>query len=166
MDIDVFPPDKLTWQGRPFRCVLGKGGVRAEKREGDGATPIGRWRLRALLYRPDRLAPPKTGLIARALAPDDGWCDDPADPNYNRQVKTPFAASHERLWRDDHVYDVIVVLGHNDAPPVAGMGSAIFMHVARPDGAPTEGCVTLALEDLLTILETCDAETWLTVHPG
>jgi L,D-peptidoglycan transpeptidase YkuD (ErfK/YbiS/YcfS/YnhG family) len=86
------------------------------------------------------------------LSPDDGWCDDPSSPQYNQHVMLPFAPGHETLWRDDHVYDVIVVLGHNDDPPVSGMGSAIFMHLARPDYTGTEGCVAVALPDMLNFL--------------
>lgn len=145
----------LRHGGRTYRCALGKGGCKpeADKREGDGATPVGRYPLRQVLYRPDRLvAPPQTRLPSRALGPEDGWCDDPADPAYNRPVLLPYAASHEKLWRDDHIYDVIVTLGHNDDPPIPGMGSAIFLHVARPGYAGTEGCVALALSDLLELL--------------
>ena len=125
-----------TGTGRA-RCALGPAGVvdAADKREGDGATPAGLWPLRRLLYRSDRLARPETALEARALRPDDGWCDAPSDRNYNRPVTWPYAASAEQLWRDDGVYDVIVVLGHNDAPVIAGAGSAIFLHIARADYA-------------------------------
>jgi len=165
MDIEVFPPSTLRWQGRAFACVLGKGGVRAEKREGDGATPVGRFLLRRVFYRPDRLEAPASKLGVVALLPTDGWCDDPADAAYNRPVSLPYPAGHEELWRDDAVYDVIVQLGHNDDPVVKGAGSAVFMHVARPDGAPTEGCVALALEDLLTVLEDCGPETAIVIHP-
>lgn len=123
-----------------------------DKTEGDGGTPVGRFPLRRVLYRPDRLDAPATGLPVEAIKPDQGWCDDPAHPDYNRPVRLPFADSHEKLWREDMVYDVIVILGHNDDPPVPGKGSAIFMHVARPAYEPTEGCVALALEDLLAVL--------------
>lgn len=135
-----------------WRCAIGRGGVRRHKREGDGATPVGAWSLRRLLYRPDRLSPPETALPSAPLAPDDGWCDDPADPQYNRPVRFPFAASHERLWRDDEIYDLLVVLAHNDDPLRPDAGSAIFLHVARPDYGPTEGCVALARDDLLRYL--------------
>ncbi len=145
-----------TWRAafgaRRWRCAIGPAGVSADKREGDGATPVGGFALRRVLYRPDRLARPETGLPVTALRPEDGWCDDPDDAAYNRPVRLPYAASHERLWRDDGIYDVIVVLGHNDDPPVPGRGSAIFLHVARPDYGPTAGCVALALADLLTVL--------------
>lgn len=160
-DIIVRSDGLLTFGGLRFRCALGKGGAKpeADKREGDGATPLGRYALRQVWYRPDRLAPPQTRLPLRALMPQDGWCDDPADPAYNRHVPLPYAASHERLWRDDPLYDVIVVLGHNDDPPVPGLGSAIFLHVARPDYGGTEGCVALALPDLLALLAVVPAQT-------
>jgi len=138
---------------RRWRCALGRGGVSVAKREGDGATPAGRWPLRRLLWRADRLDRPATVLASRPLAPDDGWCDDPADPvRYNRPVRLPYAGSHERLWRVDGLYDVIGIIGHNDAPPLPGLGSAIFLHVAQADLAATEGCVALRLPDLLALL--------------
>ncbi len=141
--------------GRTVRCALGKGGVKpaADKREGDGASPLGTWVMRRILYRPDRGPPPLTALPAQAIAPDDGWCDAAADPNYNRPVKLPYPASAEHLWREDHVYDLIVILAHNDDPVVPGMGSAIFMHIARDGYTGTEGCVALAREDLLAVLQ-------------
>ncbi|HEY0836451.1 MAG TPA: L,D-transpeptidase family protein, partial [Azospirillum sp.] len=132
-------------------------------REGDGATPVGVWALRRVLWRPDRLARPDTALPTRPIAPDDGWCDDPADPAYNRPVTRPYPAGHESLWRDDSVYDIIVVLGHNDDPVVPGLGSAVFLHVARPDWEPTAGCVALELADLLRLLKDCGPDTALRV---
>lgn len=146
---------RLAWAGGSPRCALGRGGIRTDKAEGDGATPAGRHPLRRVLYRADRLARPDTALPVAALAPDDGWCDDPAHPDYNRPVRLPHPARCETLWRDDAVYDVIVVLGHNDDPVAPGRGSAIFLHVARPDFTPTEGCVALPLPDLLAVLRTC-----------
>lgn len=97
--------------------------------------------MRRVFFRPDRLAPPETRLPVQHLTPQMGWCDDPASPDYNTAVALPFAARHETLWREDALYDLVVVLGYNDAPPVAGLGSAIFLHLARPDYSPTEGCV-------------------------
>ena len=156
MDLIVSRSPDGTWRAafgaRRWRCAIGPAGVSADKREGDGATPIGCFQLRRVLYRPDRVARPETVLPVAPLAPEDGWCDDPDDAAYNRAVCLPYAASHERLWRDDGIYDLIVVLGHNDDPPVAGRGSAIFLHVAREDYGPTAGCVALALADLLTVL--------------
>lgn len=163
MEIAVWPPGHLQWLGKRVRCALGRGGIRAAKREGDGATPAGMFPLGNVFYRADRLAPPETALPVRALQPDDGWCDDPADPAYNRLVRLPFAGGHETLWRDDALYDVIVELGFNRDPVEPGLGSAIFLHRAKPDYAPTEGCIGLALDDLLALLRDCDASTRLTV---
>jgi L,D-peptidoglycan transpeptidase YkuD (ErfK/YbiS/YcfS/YnhG family) len=145
---------RLVLAGQTWRCALGKGGVRAaaHKREGDGATPEGRLVLRMILYRADRVAAPRCAVPVEPLAPADGWCDDPAHPAYNTRVLLPFEASHEALWRDDALYDVIGVLGWNDAPVMRGRGSAIFLHAARPGLPPTEGCIALGRADLLAVL--------------
>ena len=135
-----------------FRCTLGRGGVTTDKREGDGATPAGNYPLRQLLYRSDRLAPPTNALPTSPLRPRDGWCDDPGHSAYNRPVTLPLDASAESMWRDDHLYDLVVVLGYNDDPVVSGLGSAIFLHVASHENSPTEGCIALAKEDLLAVL--------------
>jgi L,D-peptidoglycan transpeptidase YkuD (ErfK/YbiS/YcfS/YnhG family) len=126
-----------------FPSALGRSGITRRKREGDGATPAGELRMVAVLYRADRLARPATGLPIHAIRPDDGWCDDPSDRAYNRQVRLPYPASHERLWRDDHLYDLVVVLDYNLARPVPGRGSAIFLHLAAPGFAPTAGCIAV-----------------------
>lgn len=148
----VYPDGRLIIGGQVVRAALGRGGVRTEKQEGDGATPAGVMKLRRILYRADRLPPPSCATPIEPLAPDDGWCDDPADPKYNRPVQLPYDARAEELWRHDDLYDVIGVLGWNDAPVRAGRGSAIFLHIARPDYAPTDGCVALARQDLLQVL--------------
>ena len=137
-----------------FSCAIGRGGLAAaaDKREGDGVSPIGVWPMRRLLYRPDRGPAPVTALPVRAITPQDGWCDDPAHPDYNRLVQLPFSATHEILWREDGLYDLVVVLGHNDDPPIAPLGSAIFLHLAKPDYAPTEGCIALSRADLEAVL--------------
>jgi L,D-peptidoglycan transpeptidase YkuD (ErfK/YbiS/YcfS/YnhG family) len=144
----VFPDGRLLFAGQVFRAALGRGGVKPDKREGDSATPVGLMPLRRILYRADRLSLRDCAVPIEPVAPDDGWCDDPGSPDYNRMVRLPFDASHERLWREDGVYDVVGVLGWNDSPVQRGRGSAIFLHVARPDYAPTEGCIALALADL------------------
>jgi L,D-peptidoglycan transpeptidase YkuD (ErfK/YbiS/YcfS/YnhG family) len=145
---------EVVWQGHRVKAALGKGGLTpaAEKREGDGAGPIGVWPLRRVLYRPDKAPPPKTALSLEPIHPQDGWCDAPLDPAYNRPVTLPYPASAERMWRDDGLYDLVVVLGHNDDPVVPGAGSAIFLHLAKPDYSPTEGCVALARPDLEALL--------------
>lgn len=151
-----------------MRCAIGKRGAlpAEQKREGDGATPIGRWKLRRLYYRADRLPPPETALESQALRPQDGWCDAPTDKNYNRFVQHPYPTSAERLWREDNVYDLIVPLGYNDDPVAPGKGSAIFLHVARPDYAPTDGCVALARQDMLFLLRTAQPDTYMVVGGG
>lgn len=142
----------LRFQTQLHRCALGRGGIRADKREGDGATPPGRLRITRLLYRADRGARPPGALPAEPIAPADGWCDDPAHADYNRQVSLPHPARHEELWRRDAVYDVIGVLDWNLSPVRPGRGSAIFLHLARPDFAPTEGCVALQDRALRALL--------------
>ena len=145
----------LDIDGDKVRCALGPAGVvpASAKREGDGASPAGTWPIREVLYRPDRGPPPATAFRVRCMAEDDGWCDDPADPTYNRPVSLPYPASAETMWRDDEVYDIVVILGHNDDPVVPGRGSAIFLHVARPGYPPTQGCVAVAREDLERLLD-------------
>lgn len=144
----------LHADGQAIPCSIGRGGLiaAADKKEGDGATPIGRWPIRGVLLRPDRVPPP-TGLQLpwRWIRPEDGWSDGIDDPAYNRPVRHPHDFSAERLWREDGLYDVIVVLGHNDAPVVPGAGSAIFWHCWR-DAATTEGCVAIASEDMIALL--------------
>ena len=110
--------------------------------------------------------PPRTALPFAPLGPRDGWCDDPGHSLYNRPLRLPHEARHEELWRADRVYDLIVILGHNDAPVVPGLGSAVFLHVAQPDYAPTAGCVAVAAGDLLTILAGVGSRTWLRVPPA
>lgn len=137
---------------RSFECALGRGGLVADKREGDGGTPIGRFPFRRLLYRADRVPRIETRLPARHIERDDGWCDDPASPDYNKPVRLPFAASHEEMWLASALYDLVVIIGHNDDPVVPGAGSAVFLHVARDDWGPTAGCIAFRREDLLAIL--------------
>jgi len=152
MEAVVHPDGRLIWVGETLRCALGKGGVRAEKVEGDGATPAGLLPLRRIFYRAHHVPPPRCAMLIEPIAPTDGWCDDPSDGDYNRYVRLPHDARHEELWRRDELYDVVAVLGWNDQPVVKGRGSAIFLHVARPDYSPTEGCVAVALPDLTRLL--------------
>ena len=142
----------LAGAGLRLRAACGKAGVTAYKREGDEATPAGLLPLRQVLYRADRLAPPRCTVPVTPISPADGWCDDVYDRAYDCAVRLPYAGRHEALWRDDGIYDVIGVLGWNFTPVVAGRGSAIFLHVARGDYTPTEGCIALALADLLACL--------------
>jgi L,D-peptidoglycan transpeptidase YkuD (ErfK/YbiS/YcfS/YnhG family) len=138
--------------GRICRAALGRSGVAAVKCEGDGATPIGRFAMRRVLYRADRGPRPRTALPLRSIRSVDGWCEDPNDPNYNRLVKLSPRHRGDHLTRDDQLYDLIVVLGYNDVPRVAGRGSAIFVHLARDGYTPTAGCIGLSRHDLLLLL--------------
>ena len=156
----------LFWPGERVRAAVGKGGLASAKCEGDGATPTGIFALRCLLYRPDRLPTPRTGLVAAPIHPCDGWSDDPRDMLYNQAVPLPHPYSHERLWREDGLYDLIVPLGYNDDPPVPGQGSAIFLHCARPDYSPTEGCVAVAQSDLLRLVAECGPDTVMEISAG
>lgn len=138
------------WGAGARRCAVGVNGIGEKLREGDGLTPAGLWPLRRVLYRADRIKPPPKSRLALAeIQPADAWCDVPGDPNYNRLVRLPYASVDERLWRSDSLYDLIVVVGFNDSPVVPGKGSAIFIHLARPDYGPTQGCVALNRDDLI-----------------
>jgi L,D-peptidoglycan transpeptidase YkuD (ErfK/YbiS/YcfS/YnhG family) len=139
---------KLHLGNMQLPCALGRGGRRAKHGEGDGITPIGRWALRHVFYRPDRLARPRTALTVSPLHPGLGWCDEPGDANYNRIVPLPYPCGHERLWREDNLYDLVTVLGYNDRPRSQWRGSAIFMHLARSGYQPTEGCIALSRADM------------------
>lgn len=134
------------------RCALGRSGVVSAKCEGDGGTPRGILRPLALLYRADRGPRPASTLPTSVIRPDSGWCDDPTDRRYNCPVRLPYAGRHERLWRDDRLYDILVVLDHNMTPPVPGRGSAIFLHLATPDFGPTEGCIAVDKPTLRALL--------------
>lgn len=146
-----------------WRCVLGAGGVREDKVEGDSATPAGEYPLRRLYFRNDRLVLPKVALPARPIAEHDGWCDDPRSASYNRLVRVPNEWSHEKMWRDDGLYDLVVVVGYNDDPPEGEWGSAIFLHIARDDYSPTRGCVAFARDDLLELVALLKPTTRLRV---
>jgi L,D-peptidoglycan transpeptidase YkuD (ErfK/YbiS/YcfS/YnhG family) len=155
MDLIVSQKDGqafIDWGAGPRRCAIGRAGIGDKRGEGDGITPRGTWPLRRVYYRPDHVDTPRCALPVTAIKPDDGWCDAPGDPHYNRLVRLPFAGSHERMWRADRLYDLVLVIGYNDDPVVPGKGSAMFLHLARPDFGPTEGCVALTLGDALAAL--------------
>lgn len=158
--------NQLHGFGKSYRCAIGKSGFSNNKKEGDGKTPLGIFPLRECWYRADRLSAPKTSLPVKIIRENDGWCDDPKSPDYNRHVALPSVFSHERLWRDDHAYDVIVPLGYNDNPVAAGKGSAIFLHMARDNYKPTEGCVALAKDDLLALLPHLSPKTCIEIKQG
>jgi L,D-peptidoglycan transpeptidase YkuD (ErfK/YbiS/YcfS/YnhG family) len=142
----------LLLGGAVYPCAFGRSGIAARKREGDGATPMGSFALGRVFFRPDRGTRPATALATVPLAPDLGWCEDPESPLYNRLVRLPAASRHERMWRDDRLYDICVEIAYNDDPVVKGRGSAIFLHLARPGLPPTEGCVAVAERDMRRLL--------------
>lgn len=153
----------LIIHGRSIPVALGRSGIRADKREGDGATPLGIWHPREVRYRADHGSRPLTRLPVRRTQPGDGWCDDPVDGRYNQPVRLPFAPSHERMWRDDALYDLVVVLDHNSRPRQARRGSAVFLHLARDGFLPTEGCIAFRRADLRRLLTLMDRTTRIRV---
>lgn len=151
-----------------LQCVIGRSGLRLQslKKEGDGATPIGRFQPRRVFYRADRVSRPLTSLPVRPLSPDDGWCDAVGSGAYNRLVRKPFRYSHETMWREDHVYDIVIEIDHNTRPRIQGRGSAVFMHLARPDLRPTDGCVALSRHGMLRLLALLTVDTIIDVGPA
>ena len=143
--------------------ALGRGGIRANKREGDGATPRGTFRPVRLWWRSDRHRRPQTRLPVRPIGPADAWCEDSADRRYNRAIRTNPAGTGDRLWRDDGLYDFVVELDHNTRPRIAGRGSAVFIHVARAGLAPTAGCVAMPSGQLRRLLAQIDPRTRIVV---
>ncbi len=146
------------------RCAIGRAGIRQDKREGDRATPGGVFRLLGGFFRADRVLRKAWASPMRPVRPSDGWCDDPESARYNRRVVLPCPASHEQLWRGDSLYDLVVVLDYNIHPRRKNRGSAIFLHCARPDFAPTGGCVALRLDDLRRLLPRLARKAVLTVR--
>ncbi|MBH67190.1 MAG: hypothetical protein CMM58_02440 [Rhodospirillaceae bacterium] len=145
---------RLKFNNYAIPCCIGKSGFTDRKQEGDGCTPIGTWPLRRVFYRPDRIEEPVTPLPLVPLTEIMGWSDDPTDKeNYNRLVCIPHPFSHEVLWRADNMYDIVVELGYNDGPRVLGAGSAIFLHIARPDFGATAGCIAIEKHFLLDVLK-------------
>lgn len=144
-------------------CALGRGGVTRLKREGDGATPAGRYPLEALIVRRDRLPGPRTCVPARAMRPTDAWEEAPRSGRYNRLVHRHAASAGDRLWREDRLYDVVGVLGWNRRERGSYRGSAIFLHLCRPDGGPTAGCIALEPRDLKLLLCRCGRRPVFTV---
>lgn len=157
----------LEVNGKTYPCTLGRSGVcePSEKKEGDGKTPLGTYPLRQLIYRADRNAKPATDLSVEILTPETGWCEDPAHADYNKKITLPHASVNDRMTREDSLYDYVVVIGYNDDPVVPGKGSAIFMHLARPEFTPTQGCVGLRPEDLLEVLKCCSPSSKIVITP-
>lgn len=163
--LQVISETQLIFNGKHYRCAIGSNGFTTTPKEGDKATPIGIYPLRECWFRKDRVSLTATELTQRAIQPTDGWCDAPEHPKYNQHVSLPFAASHEELWRTDHSYDIMIPLGFNDDPIIAGLGSAIFFHLAKPDYSPTLGCIAISLDDMLVLLPQLSNETNMIINP-
>jgi L,D-peptidoglycan transpeptidase YkuD (ErfK/YbiS/YcfS/YnhG family) len=140
-------------------CALGRSGPTRAKREGDGASPVGRFALLQGFYRADHGPRPRTGLKLRPIRRRDGWSDDPGDRRYNRLVPLPCPTSHEAMWREDHLYDIVIDIAWNRGPTRKGRGSAIFLHLARPGFEPTAGCVAVEPAKARRLLERIGPET-------
>ena len=143
--------------------ALGRGGIRANKREGDGGTPKGTFRPRRLWWRADRHLRPRTHLAVRAIGPEDAWCEEPSDRHYNQPVRLNAGQRGDRLTRDDHLYDFIVEIDHNAAPRIAGRGSAVFLHLARGNFSPTAGCVSMTRSAMLRLLRRMGPQTRIVI---
>jgi L,D-peptidoglycan transpeptidase YkuD (ErfK/YbiS/YcfS/YnhG family) len=154
----------LTAGGLRVPCAIGRGGTTHCKREGDGGSPIGRFRLLRAYYRPDRLPRPYTRLPLRGIQPHDGWCDDPGHRLYNRLIRLPFSGSHERMWRDDFLYDIVIDIAWNRGPIRKGRGSAIFLHLRPADGGPTAGCVAVDRRGMRRLLAMLSPRAVLRIH--
>lgn len=149
----------LTWP-----VTLGRGGILANKREGDGGTPRGTFRPVRLWWRADRHSRPATMLPIRRIAASDAWCEDPADRRYNRPISVPACEPGDRLRRQDHLYDFIIEIDHNTRPRVAGRGSAVFLHLAKLELAPTAGCVAMPRGRLRQLLKSLGPGTKINIR--
>jgi L,D-peptidoglycan transpeptidase YkuD (ErfK/YbiS/YcfS/YnhG family) len=154
---------RLTGGGQTIPVALGRGGIRPNKREGDGATPKGTFRPLRLWWRADRHPRPSTFLPGRAIAREDAWCEDPADRHYNQPVRLNSTQGGDRLTRDDHLYDFIIEIDHNTKPRIAGRGSAVFLHLARNNFSPTAGCVSMTRPAMLRLLARLGPETKIVI---
>jgi L,D-peptidoglycan transpeptidase YkuD (ErfK/YbiS/YcfS/YnhG family) len=153
----------LVADGQTIPVALGRGGIRANKREGDGGTPKGVFRPLRLWWRADRHKRPRTFLPVRAIGPEDAWCEDPADRHYNQPVRLDAKQGGDRLKRNDHLYDFIIEIDHNTHPRIAGRGSAVFLHLARKDFSPTAGCVSMTEAAMLRLLKRLGPETKIVI---
>jgi L,D-peptidoglycan transpeptidase YkuD (ErfK/YbiS/YcfS/YnhG family) len=143
----------LSVDGISFFCVFGRDGVTKDKVEGDWKTPIGTFPIKKIFYRKDKIPNLETQIESTPLSPDDAWCDDIEKEEYNTFIKLPFDGSYENLWRDDDMYDIIIILGYNDEPIIKGKGSAIFIHIAKENMEYTKGCLAIKKEDMLTLVK-------------
>ena len=146
----------LKYKNLKFKCALGKAGIGKKREEGDNITPKGSYKLLKLFYRSDRIPNFKTVLKKKRINKKMGWCDDVNNKNYNKLIKLPSSFSHEKLFRKDNIYDLIIPINYNTKKIVKGKGSAIFLHVAKKNYEPTRGCIALKKKDLILLLKNID----------
>jgi len=154
----------LSAGGQYTKVAIGRSGIKANKREGDGATPAGRYRLVRLWWRPGHIPRPRTLLPVRPIGVLDGWCEDPSDRRYNRAIRISPNQPGDRLWRSDALYDLVIEMDHNQRPRISGRGSAVFIHVARSDFGPTAGCISLPINRLKQFIARLGPKTTITIH--
>jgi L,D-peptidoglycan transpeptidase YkuD (ErfK/YbiS/YcfS/YnhG family) len=141
----------LKYKNFKFRCALGKGGIKKKVKEGDNISPKGIFKIIKIYYRPDKINKIISSIKKIKIKKNMGWCDDPSSSYYNKQVKLPSKYNHERLYRKDNLYDLILVLNYNTNPIIKNKGSAIFLHIAKKKYQPTKGCVALKKQDLIQL---------------
>ena len=149
----------LIFKDKQFKCSIGKSGFSKNKKEGDGCTPVGTFYIENVYYRADKIKSLETNINKVKIKKIDGWCDDPSQKEYNQLIHFPYDFSAEELYREDSVYNIVCVLNYNTNPVKPGIGSAIFIHVAKEGYKPTEGCIALKQEDLIFLLSFIDKKT-------
>jgi len=153
----------LKYKNFKFRCALGKGGIKQKEREGDFITPKGKFKLIKIYYRADRIKKISSALKKIKIKKNIGWCDDVSSNYYNKQIKINKKFSHEKLYRKDNIYDIVVVLNYNLNPIIKGKGSAIFLHVAKKNYKKTQGCIALKKNELLNLVSKIKRNTQIKI---
>ena len=149
----------LTYKNLKFKCTLGKAGINVKKKEGDNITPLGTYKISKVYYRKDRIKKISSKLKLIKIKKNMGWCDDPNNKNYNQLIKIPSKYSYERLFRNENIYDLIIVLNYNMNPVIKNKGSAIFIHIAKKRFQPTEGCIAISKKNLLYLIRNISKNT-------
>ena len=154
----------LKYKNFKFRCALGKGGIAKKKKEGDNITPKGTFKINKIYYRADKIKKLKTFFKKIKIKKNMGWCDDPMSKFYNQQINLPTKFGHEKLYRNDNIYDIIAVLNYNIRPTVKNKGSAIFIHIAKKNYQPTLGCIAMKKKNLLFLLKNLKKKTVIKIQ--
>ena len=153
----------LYYLNYKIKCAIGKNGITKNKQEGDLKTPSGIFKLKKIFYRKDRIKLNNTTIKKSYIKKNSGWCDDPASKYYNKEIKSPFKYSAEKLWRKDNIYDLIIVLNYNFNPIIKNRGSAIFLHISKKNYAPTKGCIAINKKDMMNLLVNIKGNTKLII---